>query len=81
MSKAQAGVVHPAADGNGWIEKRADATRGFHRATQKAAWEAVTSSEKAGGGELTVMGENGCIRSKDTIGRGHDPRVIRDREH
>ncbi|HZK11253.1 MAG TPA: DUF2188 domain-containing protein [Atribacterota bacterium] len=34
-----------------------------------------------GGGELTVMGRNGRIRSKDTIKPGNDPCPPRDREH
>jgi len=34
-----------------------------------------------GGGELTVMGRNGRIRSKDTIPPGNDPCPPRDREH
>jgi hypothetical protein len=34
-----------------------------------------------GGGELTTRGENGKIRSKDTISPGRDPNPPRDREH
>ena len=35
----------------------------------------------AGGGELTVKGRDGLIRSKDTLGGGNDPNPPRDREH
>lgn len=35
----------------------------------------------AGGGELTVKGRDGKIRSKDTLGGGNDPIPPRDREH
>ncbi len=35
----------------------------------------------SGGGELTTKGENGRIRSKDTIGAANDPNPPRDKEH
>ena len=37
--------------------------------------------ENQRGGELTVKGLNGRIRSKDTISPGHDPNPPRDTEH
>jgi hypothetical protein len=37
--------------------------------------------KRQGGGELITKGENGKIRSKDTIKPGNDPRNIKDREH
>lgn len=65
-----------------WVDKRNDATRGFTFETQAAA---ITSSREklvnAGGGELTVKGRDGKIRSKDTLGNGNDPVPPRDTEH
>jgi hypothetical protein len=34
-----------------------------------------------GGGELTIKGRDGLIRSKDTVAPGNDPNPPRDREH
>jgi len=34
-----------------------------------------------GGGELTIIGRNRKIRSKDTIAPGNDPYPPRDTEH
>ncbi|WP_197729420.1 DUF2188 domain-containing protein [Rhizobium leguminosarum] len=34
-----------------------------------------------GGGELTVKGRDGRIRSKDTLGGGNDPNPPTDKEH
>jgi hypothetical protein len=66
-----------------WVNKRNDADRaGSLHTTQADAIDAANSMlESAGGGELTVMGRDGKIRSKDTIGGGNDPASIRDREH
>jgi hypothetical protein len=66
-----------------WVNKRNDADRaGSLHTTQGDAIDAANSMlENAGGGELTVMGRDGKIRSKDTIGDGNDPASIRDREH
>lgn len=65
-----------------WVDKRNGATRGFTFETQAAA---ITSSREklvnAGGGELTVKGRDGKIRSKDTLGNGNDPVPPRDTEH
>jgi hypothetical protein len=35
----------------------------------------------SGGGELTTKGEDGKIRSKDTIAPGNDPKSSTDTEH
>ena len=65
-----------------WVDKRNDASRGFVFGTQA---EAIESSREhltnAGGGELSVMGRDGKIRSKDTIGGGNDPMPPKDKEH
>jgi hypothetical protein len=61
---------------------RGSATRGFVFDTQA---EAIASGREklisAGGGELSVHGRNGRVRSKDTLGGGNDPNPPRDREH
>ena len=66
-----------------WMNKRNDADRvgSIHR-TQKEAWEAARDMlNRQGGGELTVMGRQGTIVSKDTIPPGRDRNPPRDREH
>jgi hypothetical protein len=66
-----------------WINKRNDAHRAgsVHR-RQKEAWDSARDMlHKEGGGELTVMGRNGRIVSKDTIAPAQDPNPPRDREH
>lgn len=66
-----------------WVNKRNDADRaGSLHSTQKDAERAAREMLKnEGGGELTTKGENGRIRSKDTIAPGNDPFPPRDREH
>lgn len=66
-----------------WANKRNDADRaGSVHSTQREAEQAAREMLKnEGGGELTTMGENGRIRSKDTIAPGNDPFPPRDREH
>jgi len=74
-------MVYRRASDRKWIDKRNGATRGFVHDTQAAA----AASSKAhlinsGGGDLTMKGRNGLVRSKDTIGRD-DPFPPRDKEH
>jgi Uncharacterized protein conserved in bacteria (DUF2188) len=69
--------------GGEWVNKRNDADRaGSRHDTQR---DAITAAREmlinSGGGELTVKGENGRIRSKDTIPPGNDPNPPKDREH
>jgi hypothetical protein len=66
-----------------WVNKRQGADRAASaHDTQAAAIAAAKAMLASGaGGELTVMGRDGRIRSKDTIAPGHDPSSIRDREH
>lgn len=66
-----------------WINKRNDADRASSaHGTQKDA-QAVAKRmlQNQGGGELTTMGRDGRIRSKDTIAPGNDPYPPRDTEH
>lgn len=82
MSKGTDRTVYRRASDQKWIDKRNDASRGFTFDTQG---DAIASGREkltnAGGGELTVKGRDGRIRSKDTLGAGNDPIPPRDREH
>jgi len=54
----------------------------FLEATQQDAARAATEMlRNQGGGELTLKGRDGAIRSKDTIPPGNDPLPPRDKEH
>lgn len=81
MNKPQDRMVFK--DGDSWANKRNDADRASSRhETQKEAIEAAKRMiHNQGGGELTVKGLDGKIRSKDTIAPGNDPVPPRDTEH
>jgi len=66
-----------------WINKRNEADRASskHDTQREAEAAAREMLKNQGGGELTVQGENGRFRSKDTIPPGNDPFPPRDREH
>jgi hypothetical protein len=66
-----------------WINKRVDAERASSvHATQRAALESAKQMlGNQGGGELITKGEDGRIRSKDTIRPGRDPMPPKDKEH
>lgn len=74
-------TVSKRADGK-WADKRDGASRPAQvYSTQKEA--ARDSKERllnSGGGELKIKGEDGKIRSKDTIGKP-DPLPPKDKEH
>jgi len=82
MSKKRDRTVFRREDGK-WVNKRNDAQRASStHGTQKDAGDAARNHLKnQGGGELTVKGRDGRIRSKDTIAPGNDPFPPRDREH
>lgn len=75
-------IIYPRADGV-WVNQRKD----LHRAsslhtTQKAAEKAARKMlMNQGGGELTIKGEDGRIRNKETIGRANDPFPPRDKKN
>ena len=74
-------VVYRRASDQKWVDKRNSASRGFTYGTQaEAAAAGKQRLLNAGGGDLTIKGRDGTIRSKDTIGR-KDPNPPRDREH
>lgn len=82
MSKPQGRSVYRRDDGQ-WANKRNDAERAssVHK-TQHAAEQAARQNlHNQGGGELSTMGRDGRIRSKDTISPGNDPCPPRDTEH
>lgn len=75
-------TVYPLTSGQ-WANKlnSSDKPSSTH-STQKEAWEQAKKDIKAaGGGELTVLGLDGKIVSKDTIAPGNDPLPPRDKEH
>ena len=82
MSKDRDRTISHRSDGS-WENKRNDASRasGVHRTQREAAQEAKAMLKNQGGGELTIKGLDGKIRSKDTIAPGNDPNPPRDTEH
>ena len=78
MSKNKDRTIYKREDGS-WINKRNDSNRAtsLHR-TQKDAIESARWFLKIqGGGELTIKGVNGKIRSKQTIAPGNKKRKWR----
>ena len=74
-------MVFRRASDHRWIDKRNGASRGFVYDTQSdAAVSAKQHLLNSGGGDLSIKGRDGLIRSKDTIGRS-DPLPPRDKEH
>ena len=82
MSKPQDRTVSRRSDGT-WENKRNDASRPstVHTTQSDAEATARRMLGNQGGGELSVKGVNGKIRSKDTIAPGNDPNPPKDREH
>ncbi len=75
MSKDRDRSVYQRDDGR-WANERNDASRPstVHDTQAQAQRRAREMVANQGGGELTTMGENGRIRSKDTVAPGNDPR-------
>jgi len=82
MSKGRDRTIYRRDDGK-WANKRNDAGKSssVHDTQQNAINSTRNMLGNQGGGELTVMGRNGRIRSKDTIPPGNDPCPPRDTEH
>jgi hypothetical protein len=82
MSKGTDRTVFRREDGK-WVNQRGAASRpaGVHDTQKAAAKEARGMLKNQGGGELTIHGVDGKIRSKDTIAPGNDPNPPRDKEH
>ncbi len=66
-----------------WFNKRNDADKASSRHDTQGEAEAAAKEmlQNQGGGELTIKGTDGKIRSKDTIAPGNDPFPPRDKEH
>ena len=82
MSKGRDRTISRRPDGT-WENKRNDAGRAssVHRTQRDAIDTGREMLGNQGGGELTVKGRSGLIRSKDTIAPGDDPFPPRDTEH
>jgi hypothetical protein len=82
MSKDRDRTIYRRAD-DVWVNKRNDADRAssLHRTQAEAAASGKALLGRQGGGELSIKGVDGKIRSKDTIVPGHDPNPPKDREH
>ena len=82
MSRGRERTVYHRPDGQ-WANKRNDARRAssLHSTQREAINAAKHMLQNQGGGELTIMGRDGKIRSKDTIAPGNDPFPPRDLEH
>lgn len=82
MSRNTDRSVYPTGDGQ-WANKRNTSKRpaSIHETQSEAEEAAREMLKNQGGGELTTMGRDGKIRSKDTITPGHDPYPPKDREH
>lgn len=70
-------------DDGTWVNQRNDSERASTlHSTQKEAEKAAKEMLKnQGGGELTIKGVDGQVRSKDTIGPANDPNPPKDKEH
>lgn len=82
MSKKQDRMVYQREDGK-WANKRNDSERAstLHDTQKEAAKIAKEMLQNQGGGELTIKGVDGKIRSKDTVSPGNDPCPPKDKEH
>jgi hypothetical protein len=82
MSKRQDRTVSKRPDGSWENKKNGNEQASSVHPTQKDAVNAAKGMlMKQGGGELTIKGLTGRIRSKDTIPPGKDPCPPRDKEH
>ena len=81
MSKANR-TVYRRNDGV-WVNKRNDSDRAssLHTTQKDAETTAKEMTKNQGGGEVTVKGEKGRIRSKDTVKPAPDPNPPKDNEH
>lgn len=82
MSKKPGRTVSKRDDGK-WQNKRNDSDRAtsLHDTQREAVNAARENLRNQGGGELTTLGRDGKIVSKDTIPPGNDPNPPKDKEH
>lgn len=74
MSKAQDRVIYENDDGQ-WVNERNDGEKAssLHDTQEEAYEEAKTMLQNQGGGEISIKGNDGQIREKNTIKPGNDP--------
>jgi hypothetical protein len=67
-------IVFQRSDGQ-WVNKKNDSDKAssLHNTQGEAIDSAREMLKNSGGGELTIKGVDGKIRSKDTIAPGNDP--------
>jgi hypothetical protein len=82
LSKGRDRTIYRRSDGK-WVNKRNDSGKAtsLHNTQKGAETAAKENLKNQGGGELTIKGINGKIRSKDTISPGNDPNPPKDKEH
>ncbi len=82
MSKGRDRIVFRNEEGK-WANKRNDAGKASstHNTQSQAVNAAKEMLHNQGGGELTIVGRDRVIRSKDTIAPGHDPCPPKGSEH
>jgi hypothetical protein len=82
MSKDRDRIIFRRDDGK-WANKRNDGDKAssIHDTQGEATHAAREMLRNQGGGELTIQGLDGKIRSKDTISPGNDPNPPTDTEH
>lgn len=82
MSKSRDRIISKRSDGT-WENKRNDGENAssIHRTQNEAEQAAKKMLKNQGGGELSIKGRDGKIRSKDTIAPGNDPNPPKDKEH
>ena len=75
-------IVYKTTDGV-WANKKVGNDKATSRHTTQREAENIARDmiKKDGGGELITKGENGKIRSKDTIPPARDPYPPKDKEH
>lgn len=80
MSKGRARTVYHRRSSGKWVNQRNDLQKptGVYSTQQKAIVEATRCLMIEGGGELTVIGADNVIRSRDTVPPGTDPFPPRD---
>lgn len=78
MSKGRDRNIFQRDDGK-WVNKRQDASRASSISdTQREVMDAGREMlKRQGGGELIVHGQDGKIRSKNTVAPGNDPRSVK----
>jgi hypothetical protein len=83
MSKPQDRTVYRDPKTQEWVNKPHNPVLGETRHDKQgpAVDRAKDMLRNQGGGELTIVGRDKLIRSKDTVAPGRDPFPPRDKEH